>query len=231
MITLYSQEETAVGGKLNMETTNTVTKAPVTGTKRVNVVYMTELAVLTAIVILMAFTPLGYLKTAFAEITFIVVPVAVGAVLLGWKAGAFLGLVFGLTSFAQCFGMSQFGTLMFNMYPVRTAFCCIVPRIMVGIVPALIYHGLKSMKGTKAISTPVACVMAPLTNTILYLGCMVFLMEEPLVNAYGYTGQGGLVFLLWILAMVAVNAILEALSCLIIGTAITKALQHSLNRQ
>ena len=192
---------------------------------------MTELALLTAIVILMAFTPLGYLKTAFAEITFIVVPVAVGAVLLDWKAGAFLGLAFGLTSFAQCFGMSAFGTMLFGMYPLRTAFCCIVPRIMVGIVPALVYKLLRSIKACRPLSIPIACVLAPLTNTILYLACMVFLMQEPLVEAYGYTGKGGLTFLLWILAMVAVNALLEAASCLILASAITKALQHTVNRE
>ena len=59
---------------------------------------MAETALLTAIVILMAFTPLGYLRIGITQITFIVVPVAVGAVLLGPKAGAFLGLVFGISS-------------------------------------------------------------------------------------------------------------------------------------
>ena len=208
----------------------TTTAAMTQRGQRVNVTYLTELALLSAIVILMAFTPLGYLKTAFAEITFIVVPVAVGAVLLDWKAGAFLGLVFGLTSLAQCFGMSTFGTLLFSMYPLRTAFCCIAPRIMVGIVPALVYKALKSHKASKAISIPLSCLLAPLTNTLLYLACMCFIMQGPMTEAYGYTGKGGLVFLFWVLAMVAVNALLEAASCLILASAIVKALQHTVNR-
>ena len=194
------------------------------------VLYMTELALLTAIVILMAFTPLGYLKTPFAEITFIVVPVAIGAVLLDWKAGAFLGFVFGLTSLAQCFGMSPFGTMIFNLYPARTAFCCIAPRIMVGIVPALAYKGLRSVRSLKALSIPVACVLAPLTNTLLYLACMCFIMQGPFTEAYGYTGKGGIYFLFWVLAMVMVNALMEAASCLVIASAITKALMHTVNR-
>ena len=57
---------------------------------RSKIVTMAETALLTAIVILMAFTPLGYLRIGITQITFIVVPVAVGAVLLGPKAGAFL---------------------------------------------------------------------------------------------------------------------------------------------
>ncbi len=191
---------------------------------------MTELSLLTAIIFLMAFTPLGYLRTGAVEITFIVVPVAVGAVLLGVKAGAFLGFVFGLTSFMQCFGMSAFGTILFSAKPLATAFCCIVPRIMVGIVPALIYKGLSTRVKRKSFVTALSCVLAPITNTVLYLGCMVLFFQDYLSEAYGYTGRGGLFFLGWLLALVAVNAILEAASCLFIGTAITEALQRTLNR-
>ena len=80
--------------------------------KNVNVQRMAEIALLTAIVLILAFTPLGYLKTPWGvEITFIVVPVAVGSVILGPTAGAFLGLVFGMTSFVQCFGASPMGAM------------------------------------------------------------------------------------------------------------------------
>ncbi len=199
-------------------------------TTRSKVLNMTELSLLTAIIFLMAFTPLGYLRTGAVEITFIVVPVAVGAVLLGVKAGAFLGFVFGLTSFIQCFGMSAFGTMLFSVKPLATAFCCIVPRIMVGIVPALVYRALKDRVKRKAAVTALSCVLAPITNTVLYLGCMVLFFQDYLSEAYGYTGKGGLVFLGWLLALVAVNAVLEAASCLFIGTAVTEALQKTLNR-
>ena len=192
--------------------------------KKVNVVQMTELALLTAIVILMAFTPLGYLRVAAVEITFIVVPVAVGAVLLGVKGGAFLGLVFGLTSFAQCFGMSPFGTMMFGLKPFATAFCCIAPRIMVGVIPALVFAGLQKVCKKRPVNIAVGCVLAPITNTLLYLACMVIFFQEPMSEAYGYTGKGGIFFLAWVLALVAVNAILEAASCLIVGSAICNAL-------
>lgn len=58
--------------------------------------YLVEMALLVAIILLMAFTPIGYIKTAGLEITLIVVPVAVGAVTLGPTAGAILGGVFGI---------------------------------------------------------------------------------------------------------------------------------------
>ena len=53
--------------------------------------YLVEMALLVAIILLMAFTPIGYIKTAGLGITLIVVPVAVGAVTLGPTAGAILG--------------------------------------------------------------------------------------------------------------------------------------------
>ncbi len=200
-------------------------------TTRSKVLTMTELSLLTAIIFVMAFTPLGYLRTGGVEITFIVVPVAVGAVLLGVKAGAFLGFVFGLTSFLQCFGMSAFGTMMLNARPIQTAICCIVPRIIVGIVPALVYQFLSKHIKKKTVATAVACVLAPITNTVLYLGFMLVFFQDYMSEAYGYTGRGGFFFLLWLFALVAVNAVLEAASCLFIGTAITEALQKTLNRE
>ena len=73
--------------------------------KKMNTIYMVEMALLIAIILIMAFTPLGYIRTFGLEITLIVVPVAVGAVTLGPTAGAVLGAVFGITSFVQCFGI------------------------------------------------------------------------------------------------------------------------------
>lgn len=67
--------------------------------KKFSTKFLVEMAPLVAIILIMAFTPLGYIKTAGIEITLIVVPVAVGAVTLGPAAGAILGGVFGLASF------------------------------------------------------------------------------------------------------------------------------------
>ena len=199
--------------------------------RKSNVVMMTELALLTAIVILMAYTPLGYLKVGAVSITFIVVPVAVGAVLLGVKAGAFLGLVFGLTSLAQCFGMDAFGTMIFNAKPVATAVCCIVPRILVGVVPALVFMGMSKVCKKRPVNIAVSCVLAPITNTLLYLAFMTIFFQDYMIEARGYTGKAGIFFLGWLLALVAINAILEAASSLIIGSAICNALWNITHKE
>ena len=84
--------------------------------------FMVELALMVAIIFVMAFTSLGYFQTMGLSITFLTVPVAVGAIILGPKGGAICGLAFGITSFMQCFGMGAFGTMLFSINPLGTAF-------------------------------------------------------------------------------------------------------------
>ena len=91
---------------------------------------MVQLAILTAIILLMAFTPIGYLHFGIIEITLIMIPVIIGAIVLGPGAGAFLGGMFGLTSFIQCFGMSGFGAALLSIQPVLTFLVCMIPRIL-----------------------------------------------------------------------------------------------------
>ncbi len=85
--------------------------------------FMVELALMVAIIFVMAFTPLGYFQTMGLSITFLTVPVAVGAIILGPKGGAICGLAFGITSFMQCFGMGAFGTMLFSINPHRNRIC------------------------------------------------------------------------------------------------------------
>jgi len=50
-------------------------------------------ALFTAIIVLMAFTPLGYIPLVVINATIIHIPVILGALFLGPKKGAFLGFV------------------------------------------------------------------------------------------------------------------------------------------
>ena len=100
--------------------------------------FLTQIAILTSLIVLMAFTPIGYLPLGPVKMTFIMVPVAVGAITLGEKAGAFLGLVFGITSFAQCFGLDLFGTTLLGINPIYTFIMCIIPRVLMGYLCGVI---------------------------------------------------------------------------------------------
>ena len=68
---------------------------------------MVLMAILAAIMLILGFTPLGFLRVGAIEITFMVIPIAIGAILLGPRGGAILGGLFGAISFFQCFGICQ----------------------------------------------------------------------------------------------------------------------------
>ena len=178
--------------------------------------YLVEMALLVAIILLMAFTPIGYIKTAGLEITLIVVPVAVGAVTLGPTAGAILGGVFGITSFIQCFGMSQFGALL-------PFLVCVPTRILMGWLTGLIYHGLRKTKIPSAASVTIASLCCPLLNTTFFMGTLVTLFASTMRESFGM-GK----VLPFIFAFVGVNGVVEAIVCFVVGTAISMALKKAL---
>ena len=66
--------------------------------------YLSELVLtglFAAIIIIMAFTPLGYIPLGVINATIIQIPVIIGALFCGPKKGALLGFLFGLTSFLK----------------------------------------------------------------------------------------------------------------------------------
>ena len=107
----------------------------------------------TAIIIIMAFTPLGYIPLGIINATIIHIPVILGSLFCGPKKGAFLGFVFGFTSFLKNTIMpATLSAFVFS--PVlassvigpsgifKSAFICFVPRILVGVVPFFVYKGI-----------------------------------------------------------------------------------------
>ena len=51
---------------------------------------LAQTAILAALLIVMAVTPLGYLKAGVIEITFLTIPVVIGAMICGHVSGAIL---------------------------------------------------------------------------------------------------------------------------------------------
>lgn len=191
---------------------------------------MTELSLLMGIILVMAYTPLGYLSTPWGlNITLIVIPVAVGAIVMGPKAGAFLGLVFGLTSFAKGFTGAGLSPVLLDADPIGFFILCVVPRVLVGLLPGLLYGALKRFSKFRTLSQAVCCFLTPVLNTGLYMTTLWLLFADTWL---GYTGNEGSGFSLLILMLsgVAVNGIVEALACLAIGTTVSKALIHALHR-
>lgn len=141
-------------------------------------------ALFTAIIVIMAFTPLGYIPLVVINATIIHIPVILGALFLGPKKGAFLGFVFGLTSFinntfkaatASAFVFSP--VLAYNVVGVsgifKSLYICFVPRILVGIVPYFIYLLIRrAVRGEQKVGRIVVNALASL---ILFISVRAFL--------------------------------------------------------
>lgn len=177
------------------------------------------ISVFIAIIVVLTFTPLGYLKIGLVSITFLSIPVAVGSILTGKTGSIILGCVFGLTSFVQCFGYDAFGTTLFSLDPLAMAVVCLLPRILAGFGAYLIFNAL-SKKKNKLLPYVCATVGTSLINTVGFVGLMLlfFGKSDYIVNNLGS-------FWAIVKALVLINGLSEAAVCCIIGTALGKSLK------
>ncbi len=202
--------------------TMTATKTNTKGNTR----YMVELALMIAIIFIMAFTPLGYLRTPGISITFLTVPVAVGAMILGPAGGAICGLAFGITSLMQCFGMSPMGAMLLSINPFGTVITCIVPRVLEGFFCGLAFKGVRSKK--KNLAYFIGGLTCPVLNTILYMSALVlFFYQTDYIQGFVET-LGVSNPLTFVAAFVGVQGAIEAVVCTAVSAAVARALAAAL---
>lgn len=178
---------------------------------------LTLTAAFIAIIAVMCFTPLGYLKVGIVEITLLAIPVAAGGILLGKVGGFVLGLAFGISSLIQCFGMSAFGATLLSINPVFTALVCILPRVAVGFFSAWIFELLSKTKLNVSISSAISFLSASLINTVGFVGLLVILFGKTdyvasLMEALSATN----LFVFGIL-FAGINSLVEAAACTVSG--------------
>ncbi len=188
--------------------------------------YLVELALMAAIIFIMAFTPLGYFRTPGLSITFLTVPVAVGAIILGPGGGAVCGLVFGVTSLIQCFMGGSFGSMLLGINPLGTAFTCIVPRVLEGLLCGLVFRGIRKIsKNSAYLAASLAC---PLLNTLFFMSAVVLIFYrteyiQGFVQALGVSNP-----FTFVVAFVGVQGLIEAAVCFVIAGAVSRALGAAL---
>lgn len=191
--------------------------------------YMVELALMSAIIIAMAFTPLGYIRTPGLAITLLTIPVAIGAILLGPKGGAICGAVFGLTSFVQCFGMSAFSTMLFQINPLGTLFTAVVPRILEGLLCGLIFSAIRKTK-LKNASFYIASLACPLLNTLFFMtSLVVFFYPTDYIQTFA-TALGATNPVVFIFLFVGLQGAIEAVVCFIAASLISRILWSALKK-
>lgn len=194
---------------------------------KISVQDMVQLSVLIAILLLLELTGLGMIKTAGLEITIMLVPVIVGAIVMGPAAGALLGGVFGLISFWECFGKSAFGVVLMGINPIFTFLVCVPTRILAGWICGLVFKGLSKLDKSNLWSFGAAGLIGALCNTALFMSmlCLCFYHTEYIQGFAAALGSSNA--FLFVIAFVGVNGLVEGAVCLITGAAIAKAVMYS----
>lgn len=187
---------------------------------------LTLLGLLTAILLVLSMTPLGYLNIGPLAISFNMIPVAVGAAALGPVGGAILGAVFGFTSFLQCLGIggsSLMGVTLFGINPVLAFVQRFFPRLITGFLVGVIYRSVR--KNTEpALAGGVAGCFAAFLNTVLFMGALVWLFGDTPYLQELMAGRSAVAF---IAAFVGVNAVIEILASTIVTAALCGALEKA----
>ena len=188
---------------------------------------LVRMAVLVAIIVLLAFTPLGYLVIGPIAATTIQMPVIIGAILMGPAAGAFLGGIFGLSAIVKVLtmpGADVFATAILTYSPVGYLVICFVPRILMGWLSGLLARLLLHVTGEKksVIAYGITGLVGSMLNTVFYLGALWLLAAEVVAASYGVdiSGVGAIV-----MATATGAGIPEAIVSCIVVAAICRALQ------
>ncbi len=195
-------------------------------TKQNKTKQLTMLGLMVAVLLLMAYTPLGYLNIGPLAITFNMIPVAICAITMGPMGGAIAGAVFGITSFLQCIGVggiSAMGAILFDINPFLAFIQRFVPRCLDGFLLGYIFQAVRKWK-----NVPLACCVtgffAAFLNTLFFMAALIGLFGN---TQYVQELMGGKNVILFVCSFVGINAVFEMLSSTIItgavGTALHKA--------
>lgn len=175
---------------------------------------------LTAIVVVLQALAVFIRPSGIFNISLVLVPIVVGAALYGWKAGAWLGLVFGvivlITDAAAFLAISVPGTVI----------TVLAKGILCGLAAGTVYRLLAAKN--RVVAVVAAAVVCPCVNTgVFLLGCLVFFM--PTINewaaASGYASAGAYM----ILALVGINFLIEMAVNIVLSSAIVQIIKVGKN--
>ena len=181
---------------------------------------LTRLAILSALIFLLCNLPI---KIGIIEITLGMIPVAIGAITMGPINAMILGAGFGTASLLQCFGVfipSPFGQTVLSINPFFTVLLCYLPRILMGLLVALIF---KAFKNKNAFAYGTSALMAAVLNTVFFvpLAMLFFWNTGYFKSLCDFFGTDN--FFLFAAAFAGINAVVEAIVCCVLGGAGAKA--------
>ena len=195
-------------------------------TKRVNTRFLAQLALLIAIQVVMRVLGLGRVPIGPLNMSFLTLPIAIGAMLMGPLTGAILGGVFGLFSLWDAIsGAGGMTSFFFQNNPVSTVILCVGMRILMGVCCGLIFKVVSKLdRDEKTWSYFVGALSAPLLNTIFFMGYIILMFYNTEYIQNIVATKGALNPLHFVVLLVGVQGLIEAVSVAIIGGILTKVL-------
>ncbi|MBQ1383854.1 MAG: ECF transporter S component [Firmicutes bacterium] len=193
---------------------------------------ITQTALLMAVEMVMYAIGLGRVPVGPLYMSFLTLPIAVGAMTIGPGAGAVLGLVFGALSFKDALtGGSVMTSNLLLASPVHTFILCVVMRVLMGYCCGLIFKACDRIDKRNTWCWFAGALSAPLLNTVFFMGylCLAFFKTEYVQNMAASRGAAGP--LDFIIILVGVQGLVEAVVCCAAGGAVSKAVARFLGRK
>ena len=192
---------------------------------------MAELAIFVAVILVMKITGLSSIPVGPLVMTLTMIPIAIGAMLLGPVEGAFLGFIYGLMSLYDAMtGKSAMTAFFFQLNPFATVILCVGMRTLVGLLTGLIFRALKKVDKDKTFCYYAGGLAAPVLNTVFFMGFIVLIFYrtdyvQNLVSKVGATNP-----LMFVILQVGPQGLVEWVTGLIVGGGVAKAVAAALKR-
>lgn len=193
--------------------------------------WLVGVAMMAAIVVLLANTPLGLINIPPIKATTTHIPVILGSILLGPMAGGILGGVFGVCSMISntiapvpasiCFSPVLAVSMGGALSAVKALWVSLGCRILIGVVAGWLWILLKKLRASDMIALPVVGFIGSMTNTVTVMGSIFFLFRAEYAAANNKAVSAVFDF---IMATVTGVGVMEALVALVLVAAIGKAL-------
>lgn len=197
--------------------------------------WMVSVALMAAIIIVLANTPLGMIQLPIIKATTVHIPVIVGAILFGPMAGAILGGVFGICSLVSNTMAPTLLSFAFSPFLSTTGFGGVAKaiwisigcRILIGVAAGWLWLLLKKWNLNTLAALPITGFVGSMVNTVTVMGSIYFLFAQQYAAAkeVAVTAVWGL-----IMGTVTASGIPEAIAAAILVTALGKALLVAVKR-
>ena len=198
-------------------------------TKKHDTRWMVSVALMAAIVIVLANTPLGMIQLPIIKATTVHIPVILGAILLGPGAGAILGAVFGICSLVSntmaptllSFAFSPFLSTTGIPGALKAIWISVGCRILIGVVAGWLWVLFTKIKLNQFIALPIVGFVGSMVNTVTVMGSIYFLFAQQYAEAkeVALTAVFGLV-----MGTVTASGIPEAIAAAILVLALGNVL-------